>query len=82
MLGKLAASLRSVLSKGQVDRELDDEIAFHIARETEENLRRGMTSEEARRAALVRFGGVEKAKEESREASRAVLLETVLQDVR
>ena len=82
MLRKLAASLRSLRSKGQADGELDDEIAFHIARETEENLRRGMAPEEARRAALVRFGGVEKTKEESREASRAVLLETVLQDVR
>ena len=82
MLRKLSASLRSLRSTRHSDGELDDEIAFHIARETEENLRRGLTPEEARRAAFVRFGGVEKAREESREASRAMLLETVLQDVR
>ena len=41
-----------------------------------------MPPEEARRAALVRFGGVDKTKDETREASRAVWLETILQDVR
>jgi predicted permease len=82
MIRKIASSIGSLLGSGRKERELDEELAFHIEKETEENLRRGMAPQEARRAALVRFGGVAKTKEESREASRAVLLETILQDVR
>ncbi|MGE5413544.1 MAG: ADOP family duplicated permease, partial [Syntrophomonadaceae bacterium] len=55
---------------------------FHLAQETEKNLRRGLSPEEARRAALVAFGGVAQTKEASRDARRAMFLETVLQDVR
>ena len=82
MIRKIASSIGSLFGSSRKERELDEELAFHIERETEENLRRGMAPPEARRAALVRFGGVAKTKDESREASRAVLLETVLQDVR
>jgi predicted permease len=82
MLKKIAGSLGSLFGSGRKERELDEELAFHIEKETEENLRRGMAPEAARRAALVRFGGVAKTKDESREASRAVLFETVLQDMR
>ncbi len=82
MLRKLGASVRSLFRPGRMEGELDDELAFHVERETEENVRRGMGLEEARRAALLRFGGVAKAREESVEASRTVLLETVVQDIR
>jgi predicted permease len=82
MMRKIGRSVASLFGSSRKERELDEELAFHLLRETEENVARGMTPEEARRAALVRFGGVEKTKEESREAMRAVLLETTLQDVR
>jgi hypothetical protein len=82
MIRRVLKSARSFFGGGRMERELDEELAFHVEKETEENVRRGMGPEEARRAALVRFGGVEKTKEETREVSRAVLLETVLQDVR
>jgi predicted permease len=82
MLRKIAGSVASVFGGSRKERELDEELAFHLEKETEENVRRGMSPEEARRAALVRFGGVEKTKEESREASRVVLVETILQDAR
>ena len=45
------------------DRELDEEPAAHLAFHIEENIRRGMTPEEARREALLRTGGVASAKE-------------------
>ncbi len=65
-----------------MESDLDEELRFHLEREIEKNVRRGMSPEEARTEALRRFGGVEKTKDEVREADRAVLLETVLQDIR
>jgi predicted permease len=73
---------RSLFGSRRMEGELTEEIAFHIEKETEENIRRGMSPEEARRAAVVRFGGVEKTKDESREVRRAYWLETTLQDIR
>jgi predicted permease len=82
MLRRIAGTLGALLGSNRKERELDEEIAFHIAQETEKNVGRGMSPVEARRAALVRFGGVEKTKEESRDSSRAMHLEILLQDVR
>jgi hypothetical protein len=45
---------------------LDDEIRDHIERNTHENIERGMTPEEARRAALRKFGPVASVKEDAR----------------
>jgi predicted permease len=82
MLGRVLGSVRSLFSRNKMEADLDDELRFHVERETEKNVRRGMAPEEARTEALRRFGGVEKTKDEVREADRAVLLETVLQDIR
>ncbi len=46
---------------------MDEEVRFHVEMETEKNLRAGMSSDEARRRALVAFGGVEKHKEALRD---------------
>ncbi|MEP6993652.1 MAG: ABC transporter permease [Acidobacteriota bacterium] len=82
MMGRVLGSVRSLFSRRKMESDLDEELRFHVEAETERNLRRGMTPEEARTEALRRFGGVEKVKDEVREADRAVLLETILQDVR
>jgi hypothetical protein len=82
MMRKIAGSLGSLFGSKRRERELDEELAFHLEQETEKNVRRGMAPDEARRAALVLFGGVAKTKEESREASRAMFFETLLQDAR
>ena len=58
------------------------EIRFHIDQQTEKNIRAGMTPEEARRQAFVRFGGVEYLKEQTRDEFRPALLEDFLRDVR
>jgi predicted permease len=60
--------LRTLLRRDQVEGELDEELAFHLQMETEKNLRAGMTPAQARRRALLEFGGVEKFKEEVRDA--------------
>lgn len=82
MVGRVFGSVKSLFARRKMESELDEELRFHVERETEKNLRRGMSPEAARTEALRQFGGVEKTKEEVREADRAVLLETILQDVR
>jgi putative ABC transport system permease protein len=62
--------------------EVDDELAFHLEQQIEANLAAGMSSEEARRQALVSFGGLERAREECREQRPGYLVETLVQDVR
>src|SRR3954454_4103189 len=65
-----------------LDRELEEEMASHIVMATEDNIRNGMTPDEARRKAMVKFGGVEQAKERQRESRGLPWLETILQDLR
>ena len=62
--------------------DLDRDIRDHIERETEDNIARGMTPEEARYAAFRKFGNVTRMKEETREVWSLVWLEQILQDIR
>lgn len=62
--------------------EQDEEFSFHIDMETAENVRRGMNPGEARRAALVRFGGTERFREETTDARRIVTLDHLIRDTR
>jgi ABC-type antimicrobial peptide transport system permease subunit len=82
MPGKLRTMLRAVIRKSEMERELDEELRYHIEQQTEQNIRLGMNPEEARRAARKAFGGVEQAKERSRDARRARWLEDIWHDLR
>jgi predicted permease len=62
--------LRALARKDAVERELDEELAFHLEMETAKNLRAGMAPEEARRRAAITFGGMERFKEEVRDSRR------------
>jgi predicted permease len=67
----------------QIDEErLNDEIEEHLALETAENIRRGMSPAEARRQARLKFGAVEAVKEDYRDESRMRFIETLFQDLR
>jgi predicted permease len=66
----------------QRDRALDDEISGHLAEATEEYVRRGLSLEEARRAARRSFGGVTQAKEVYRQVRSFMWLEDVWRDSR
>jgi predicted permease len=79
---KLVTWLRSLLRRNTVEQELGSELRFHIDRQVQENLSAGMTPQEARRAAMRDFGGVEKVKEECRDTRRVNFLENLLQDIR
>jgi predicted permease len=74
--------VRAFFGKDGLDAELDAEMASHLEMAVEENLRRGMNPEEARRRAMVRFGGVQRAREEQRAARGLPLLDVLGQDLR
>ena len=82
MFRKLTSYVRALLHKDKVEHDMDRELRFHLEMEIEVNVRRGMSLTEARREALLRFGGVEKFKEECRDVRGAPLVESLLQDVR
>src|SRR5262245_53418735 len=82
MLNKLRLRLRALFFKPKMEDELQAELQFHIEREVEENIVRGMTPEEARLAAIRSFGGVERVKEESRDERGVRLFDEVWQDLR
>jgi len=73
--------VRAFFGAEPLDRDLDAEMASHLEMAIEENLRRGMAPEEARRQALVRFGGVQQARERQRAARGLPFLDVLGQDV-
>jgi predicted permease len=74
--------LRSLFRRRQAEQELGEELHLHIESRTEENISKGMSPEEARRAALLSMGGVEQAKEACRDQRGFGLLDDLLQDLR
>jgi predicted permease len=82
MIERLRTMARALGRRAAVESELDEELRFHIEKETEQNVKRGMSAEEARYAALRSFGGVERVKEESRDARGVRLAEELWQDLR
>ena len=74
--------LRALFRARQMDREIDDEIANHLAEATEEYVRQGLSPEEARRAAQRSFGGVPQAKEVYRQVRSFMWFEEFSRDLR
>ena len=74
--------LLGLFQRRKLERELEEEIRSHLEMQMEDNLRQGMSVEEARRAARLRFGGVEQVKEAYREKSRLGWIESLWQDLR
>ena len=77
----LTRLINSAARRAQEER-LREEIEEHIALQTDENLRAGLSPVEARRQAMLKFGGVEGVKEDYRAERRMLLVETLAQDVR
>ena len=74
--------VRSLLFRTREDQEMDEELRFHLERETEKLIEAGLDASEARRQAHLRFGGVARFKEEVRDARGLRLLEELDQDLR
>ena len=72
----------AIFRKRRLDAELDDELQFHLDAQIEQNLRRGMTPDQARQEAQRSFGGVEQVKEAYRDRRGIPMMETLLQDLR
>src|SRR6202451_2441836 len=78
----LASRTRTWLSPRRVDQEFAHELQTHLDMLTDENIRRGMPPEEARRAARIKLGGVTQLKETNRELRGLPFIETFFQDAR
>jgi putative ABC transport system permease protein len=74
--------MREQLWRAPLERDLSDEVQFHIEMETAKHIAAGMSPEEARRRALRDFGGADRFKEETRDARRIPVMEEILRDAR
>jgi putative ABC transport system permease protein len=82
MLTDFAHRLRSIVRRGAVERELDEELRFHLEAEIGKRVAAGVPPGEAARQARLALGGIEQIKDAHRDARGITLLETVVQDVR
>ena len=82
LLSELRYRVRALFHRDDLERELDDELRFHLERETARFESRGMSHEQAARRARLEFGGIDRTKEEARDARGVRAIETILRDVR
>jgi putative ABC transport system permease protein len=74
--------IAGIFGKSRRDRELAAELESHLQLHIDDNLRAGMTPQEARRRAIIKLGGIESTKENYRDRRGIPIIETLLQDVR
>jgi putative ABC transport system permease protein len=81
-IGGFRARLRALARPGKSDRDVRDELHFHVDMETKARIAAGSSPEDARREALARLGGVERYKDEARDASGATAFHDAAADIR
>src|SRR5690606_30143831 len=81
LLSDLHHRLRVLFSRTREDRELDEELAFHLDMQTQANIARGMSPEEARRQAHLALGGLAQVREATRDARGVRWLDDAVADV-
>ena len=74
--------LRALFRRADLERELDEELRFHLERETDKYQRAGMSGADAMRRARIAFGGIDATKEQSRETRGTFVIETIIHDIR
>ncbi len=82
VLNDLFYRLRSLFRRATVEKELEEELRFHVEQSVERYVNSGVPREEALRSARLEFGGIERAKEECRDARGVNFIESAVQDVR
>jgi putative ABC transport system permease protein len=82
LLAKVRSFLRNLVSARRVEADLDQEVHSHLELLITENIRAGMASKEAERAARMELGGIEQVKEQIREEQLGNWLHSVLADCR
>jgi macrolide transport system ATP-binding/permease protein len=78
---KLPLRLRSLFARRKADQELDEELRDHLDQKTQQLVAQGISPQEARRTALLEMGGLEKRKEECRDARQIAWLQDLLPDI-
>jgi len=82
MWSEIGVRVRAIFGKREMEAELDEELRFHFEKAVEKNVAAGMSAEEARRQARLKFGGEERVREECREARGVGMVEALGQDLR
>ena len=82
LLSEIRERVSALLFRRREDRDLDEELAFHLEMAEQENVRRGMTPAEARRHASLKLGGVAQVREAARDARGVRGLDDLVRDVR
>src|ERR1044071_557926 len=81
MMSDLWFRLRALFRRAQMERELDDELRFHLEKSVDAHMQAGHTRDEATRLAHLELGGVEVVKEEVRDARGVRLVDDMVADV-
>src|SRR5689334_7175452 len=81
MLSDLRFRLRAVFNRRAMERDLDNEVRFHLEQETKKLVARGISPGEAARQAVLSFGGVNRIKDDARDARGVALWDSLRQDV-
>jgi len=81
-LRRFLTRLFNLATRREQEERLREEIEEHIALQTDENIRAGLPPVEARRQAMLRFGGVEAVKEDYRAERQILVIEPLVQDIR
>ena len=82
IIHQIVALVRALFRSRQVDADLADEMRFHVERETEANVARGMSLDAARRAARLTFGSVDASQETSRDDRPGASFRQLARDLR
>lgn len=82
LASRVRSWLRAMLLRSRIESEMDDELRFHLEAYAEDLMRTGLLREEAIRRARIEFGGLDRVKEECREAQGLLFLDTLWQDLR
>jgi hypothetical protein len=82
VLDKIGLHLRSLFARHNIERELEDELGFHLDQLVEEEIAAGVPPREARKSALRKMGGVSQFQEECRDMRRLNLMDDFMKDLR
>jgi putative ABC transport system permease protein len=80
-LRDLKLRLRAVIARRRTERDLDEELSFHVERETQKHLASGLRPAEARARARARFGSLPLAADECRDARGTAFVEDCVRDI-
>src|SRR6185437_13791033 len=81
LMSDIRYRLRALAARPSLERKLDDELRFHLERETEKYQRQGLSRDAARRRASLEFGGFEHTKDASRDARGTARVESLTRDL-